>query len=363
MHVGLGAFFQSLDGRSDTDAYRHELAIVDEAEGRGFDSIWTPEHHFTEYTMSPNPAQFLSWVAGRTSRVQLGSMVTVLPWHDPVRVAEDWSLLDQLSGGRSVLGIGRGLGRVEFEGFRLPMGESRRRFVEYAEAVSRGLEKGHIAYEGELYRQPRVDVRPASTGTWQGRVYASSVSPASAEIIARLGIGIMVIAQKPWETTVAELDHYRDLFREFHGREAPAPILMQFVAVHESEAGAAEMWEEYTVGYSRSALAHYEFDNEGLAEIEGYEYYGKLAENIAKHGTERFCRFLAELQPSGTPARVTEQLVANTARIGAESVIAIVSFGGMPMAQARENFRLLAEEVRPALQSRSPGSRWIGGVL
>jgi hypothetical protein len=123
------------------------------------------------------------------------------------------------------------------------------------------------------------------------------------------------------------------------------------------------MWEEYTMGYCRSALAHYEFDNEGLADIEGYEYYGKLAANIAKHGTEDFCRFLAELQPSGTPAQVTEQLVANAERIGANSVIGIVSFGGMPMPLARENFRLLAEEVRPALQSRSTGSRRIGGTV
>ena len=82
---------------------------------------------------------FLSWVAGQTTRVKLGTMVTVLPWHDPVRVAESFSVLDHLSGGRAILGIGRGLGRREFAGFRLAMGESRRRFSAYAEAILEAL--------------------------------------------------------------------------------------------------------------------------------------------------------------------------------------------------------------------------------
>src|SRR5947209_5816724 len=135
MHVGMGAFFQNL-GRatSDHEVWRHQLSLADAAEGLGFGSVWTPEHHFTDYTMSPNPMQFLTWVAARTKRVRLGSMVCVLPWHDPVRLAEEASVLDHASGGRLVLGIGRGLARIEFDGFRTSMAESRRRFVESAEA-------------------------------------------------------------------------------------------------------------------------------------------------------------------------------------------------------------------------------------
>ena len=136
MHVGIGAFFQNL-GRvtSDHEVWRHQLSLADAAEGLGFGSVWTPEHHFTDYTMSPNPMQFLTWVAARTKRVRLGSMVCVLPWHDPVRLAEEASVLDHVSGGRLVLGIGRGLARVEFEGFRAAMGESRRWFTESADAI------------------------------------------------------------------------------------------------------------------------------------------------------------------------------------------------------------------------------------
>src|SRR5262249_22025294 len=140
MHVGMTTFFQNLGQPiSDRAVYRHEISMADLAEPLGFDSIWGAEHHFDDYTMCPNVAQFLTYMAGRTTRVKLGSMVMVLPWHDPVRLAEEVSVLDHLSGGRVILGIGRGLGRIEFRGFRAAMAESRARFAEYAQALLPGL--------------------------------------------------------------------------------------------------------------------------------------------------------------------------------------------------------------------------------
>ena len=107
MHVGMAAVFQNTGRQvSDRQIYLNELALADMAEPLGFDSIWSVEHHFTDYTMCPDVCQFLSYMAGRTKHVKLGSMVVVLPWHDPMRVAEQISMLDQLSGGRFVLGVG-----------------------------------------------------------------------------------------------------------------------------------------------------------------------------------------------------------------------------------------------------------------
>src|SRR5688500_18234698 len=281
MHVGQGAFFQNLgQPHSDAEVYAHELALADNAEPLGFDSIWTAEHHFTDYHMCPNVAQFLTWVAARTQRVQLGSMVMVLPWHDPVRLAEEVSLLDHMSGGRVLLGLGRGLGRVVFEGFRVDMAESRRRSTEYATAILSALETGVMAYDGELYHQPRIEIRPAPFATFRVRVYASAISPETSLILAELRVGMMIIAQKPWETIEADIAGYRDLYREINGEEAPKPLLASWVAVHESEAAAQEMLEQWIMGYCHSVLKHYEFANAGLAKIPGYEYYGKLAERI-----------------------------------------------------------------------------------
>jgi len=157
MHVGMTTFFQNIGhAMSDAAVYAHEMSMADLAEPLGFDSLWSAEHHFDDYTMCPNVAQFLTYMAGRTRKVKLGSMVMVLPWHDPVRLAEEASVLDHLSGGRVILGIGRGLGRIEFRGFRLNMGESRTRFAEYAQAILQGLETGHIEYDGEYLKQPKV---------------------------------------------------------------------------------------------------------------------------------------------------------------------------------------------------------------
>ena len=119
MHVGLAAIFQNPGkARADFEVYRQDLRLADLAEPLGFESVWGVEHHFTDYTMCPDVLQFLAYMAGRTERVQLGSMVVVLPWHDPLRVAEEVSMLDNLSGGRLILGsrARRGQGGVR----RLP---------------------------------------------------------------------------------------------------------------------------------------------------------------------------------------------------------------------------------------------------
>src|SRR2546428_590857 len=111
MHVGMASVFQNpKKGRTDREVYRNELRLADLAEPLGYESVWGVEHHFTDYTMCPDVLQFLTYVAGRTQKAQLGSMVVVLPWHDPMRVAEELSMLDNNSDGRLILGSGRGAG-------------------------------------------------------------------------------------------------------------------------------------------------------------------------------------------------------------------------------------------------------------
>jgi alkanesulfonate monooxygenase SsuD/methylene tetrahydromethanopterin reductase-like flavin-dependent oxidoreductase (luciferase family) len=128
-------------------------------------------------------------------------------------------------------------------------------------------------------------------------------------------------------------------------------LIACFAAVHDNEATAREMFDKYIRGYSRSALEHYEFHNEGLAHIKGYEYYGKLAQNIKRHGVDAFVDFLAELQIWGTPDQVFEKMrhyheIADTA-----GCMVSFSFGGMPYDMARANQRLFAEKVLPRLKA------------
>ena len=351
MHVGMGVFFQGLEpGRDDHAVVRQNLALADEAEQRGFESIWTAEHHFTRYHMMPNPAQFLTYMAGRTSRARLGTMVMVLPWHEPIRVAEEIAWLDSVSGGRVLLGLGRGLGSIEFDSFRLDMGESRQRFVEYATAVSQALDVGAIEHDGELYRQPRAELHPPAVTTFNGRTYASAVSPESAKIMATLGYGLMLIAQKPWQTTIRETAEYRELFREINGHEPPQPVLVNFTTVDPDAGRAAALHDEYAMAYARSTIDHYEFTNPRLEHVNGYEYYAGLRRNIEKHGLATFNRFLADLQMGGTPEDLVDETVERVRALDAGGVVNVLGFGGMPPEVARRNADVYTEQVLPKLR-------------
>ena len=356
MHIGLGLQLANLDRRvSDADVYKLELGLASKAEDAGFDSVWHSEHHFTDYQLTSQQSMVLSWLAAKTTRIKLGTFVTVLPWHDPLRVAESFSVLDHLSDGRAILGLGRGLGQKEFVALRVPMGESRRRFKEYSAALLEGLETGVMEADGELYKQPRVEIRPAPLKSFKGRTFASAVSPESMEIMARMGVGLMVIAQKPWPTAIEELKQYRERYFELNGTEAPKPILVLVTGVAKDQAQIDRMRNVHLKRWSQSVVEHYEFDNVGFEKIEGYEYYGALARNIQKHGLDNFCDFLADLQVWGTPQQVTERILELTEMVDAGGLIAPLCFGGMTDSEAKDNFDLFSTEVLPQLQRHDVG--------
>lgn len=352
MHVGMGTIFQNPGrGRTDREVYAGDLRLADLAEPLGFESIWGVEHHFTDYTMCPDVFQFLAYMAGRTTRARLGSMVVVLPWHDPLRVAEEVAMLDNLSGGRVILGLGRGAGKVEFDGFRLAMEEARPRFVESAAMVLTGLERGYCEYDGVYVKQPRADIRPAPFKTFRGRSYAAAVSPESARVMADLGVGLLIIPQKPWSEVAKELEEYRTLYRRVNGAEPPAPICAGWVFCDRDAGRAREMAARYIGGYFHSVLKHYEFANDHLAKTKGYEYYGKMAEKIHTYGTDAIVDFFMSLQVWGTPEQCYEKIVDVRARVANDSFVGIFSYAGMPWDEAEGNLRLFATEVAPAVRA------------
>src|SRR5262245_14490249 len=198
MKVGTALNMLTKEGMSDAAVLGEHLAMGDLAEPLGFDSLFALEHHFTGYAMSPSPTQLLSYFAGRTKRLVLGTAVIVLPWHDPVRVAEEIALLDILCGGRCLFGFGRGAASVEYAGFRVSMEEARPRFVEAAQVVVRALSQESFDWDGEYFKIPLTSIRPRPISHPERRFYASSVSPEAAEIMARLGFGLLVIMQNEW---------------------------------------------------------------------------------------------------------------------------------------------------------------------
>jgi alkanesulfonate monooxygenase SsuD/methylene tetrahydromethanopterin reductase-like flavin-dependent oxidoreductase (luciferase family) len=136
MRIGYQLLFQNgHQGMSDGEMTMKELRLVELAEPLGFDTIWCVEHHFDAYSMCPDNTQLLSYLAGRTQRIHLGSAAVILPWNDPLRVVEKVSLLDHLCNGRYLFGMGRGLARMEYNGFRVDMNEARGRFNEASKSA------------------------------------------------------------------------------------------------------------------------------------------------------------------------------------------------------------------------------------
>ncbi|MDQ1426024.1 MAG: hypothetical protein QOD72_3522, partial [Acidimicrobiaceae bacterium] len=189
MDIGVQTLFasQGWPGMSDAQVYDEDTRLALLAEELGFDVVWAVEHHFYDYSFCPDNTEWLAYIAGRTSRIDVGTAAVIMPWNEPLRVAEKISLLDQVAGGRLRFGMGRGLSRREYAHFRdIEMSESRERFDEGSMMVQRALETGFIEGDGPFYPQPRTPIRPAPSRTFAGRTYAVASSDDSVEAAARL---------------------------------------------------------------------------------------------------------------------------------------------------------------------------------
>ena len=352
MKVGGAVIFQNpMNEKSDREVYQHDLKIGDMYEPLGFDSIWSVEHHFDDYTMCPDVLQFLSYYAGRTKTIELGSMVVVLPWHDPIRVAEQVSVIDHQSNGRMLLGFGRGLARIEYDGFRVNMGESRERFIEYAEMIIEGLEKGYCEYDGKYLKQPRVDIRPKPFKSFKGRTYAAAVSPESSRIMAKLGIGILIIPQKPWEAVAQELGEYRQIYKQVNGGEPLPTIAAGWTFCDKNVDRAREMAVKYIGGYWQTALRHYEMAADHFGKAKGYEYYETMAKNLAAPGSkDASIEYFLGLQVWGTPEMCFNKIDEIRKRVNANHFTGVFSYAGMPWEDAEKSLTLFAKEVMPELK-------------
>jgi alkanesulfonate monooxygenase SsuD/methylene tetrahydromethanopterin reductase-like flavin-dependent oxidoreductase (luciferase family) len=166
--------------------YAQTLEQMVYAEQLGYDSIWISEHHFVEDGYCPSVLTMAAHVAARTSRVRIGTSVLLLPFHDPLRVAEDANTVDVLSGGRLDLGIGLGYRAEEFEAFGFPRRQRPRRFEENLAILRRALAGEPFTYEGRYHRIERpITVTPAGVQRPSVPVWCAASSLPAAERAAR----------------------------------------------------------------------------------------------------------------------------------------------------------------------------------
>jgi alkanesulfonate monooxygenase SsuD/methylene tetrahydromethanopterin reductase-like flavin-dependent oxidoreductase (luciferase family) len=352
MKVGMAPMFQGHGNpMSDAEIWRTDLALADQAEAMGFDSVWATEHHFTRYHMSPDPLQFVTYMAGRTSSVQLGTMVTVLPWRQPARVAENIIVADHLSQGRLILGVGRGTGPVEFNGMGVPMDTARLRFKEMTDVLIQGLETGVMEYDGEIVRQSRVELHPAPFRSFKDRFFGASVSPESAAIMASLGAGVLIIPQKPWPVVAEEMDSYRAMYLKANGAVLPPSVVAGWTYVDENADRAQEMARKHIGGYFHSVVRHYGFDQPELSGIKGYESHAVMYERLSRPGgLDKMTEGYVNLKPWGTPEQVYEKIKGFSSIVGADHFVGVFRYAGLTGPEGERNMRLFAREVLPELR-------------
>ncbi|MDO1481868.1 LLM class flavin-dependent oxidoreductase [Rhodococcus ruber] len=345
--------FQNSDPNlTDAELYRKDLRLAELAEPLGFSAIWCVEHHFDgKYSMCPDNTQLLSYLAAKTTSIELVPAAIILPWWtQPVRVAEKVAMLDILAGGRVRLGLGRGLSRMEYASLGMDMNEARERFDESAKMVLDALDKGVISGDGPLFPQPEATIAPAPPNGFRDRTVCIAMSPDSMDVAAELGAAMATFVQFPIEKHAPLIETYRESFRSKQGREAPAPTLTEFVYCAEDENEAKQTATEYISRYFTQVMRHYEFGGTHFSGTAGYESYNAVAEVIRAAGQEASAAAYVDAQTWGTPDQIIEKVKARREVIGDYHLNCAFTYAGLPHDKAEASMRLFSERVMPALK-------------
>lgn len=204
-----------------TPLYAEALELAVTAERVGLDSVWVSEHHFVDDGHLPSLLVLLAAMGARTERVTLGTALLLAPLHEPLRVVEDAAVVDQISGGRLVLGLGLGWRDEEFEALGVPVGERvarTRRFVEIARTVWQG--EPVVVRDGVA--EPWVTPSPVRAGgppLWIGALAEPAIRRAG-----RIADGFMACEVTPDELAV-QVGWAREE-RSRHGIESPLTVAL-----------------------------------------------------------------------------------------------------------------------------------------
>jgi alkanesulfonate monooxygenase SsuD/methylene tetrahydromethanopterin reductase-like flavin-dependent oxidoreductase (luciferase family) len=303
MDVGMMMVLASYGWENIGDArvWDDEIRLARLAADSGSDVLWSAEHHFFDYSFCPDNLQLMTYLAALCPNVGLGTAAVIVPWHDPLRVAEQAAVLDLLCRGRLRLGLGRGLARREFAAFRGTMDESRERFDEAAPMIVEALRTGFIEGNGKHYRQPRIELRPRPQFDFAGRIYAVASSEESVEAAAKLGAHMVIFSDRPWHMRLPAIQRNRDLHQQYHGRPAPHMMITDFCICDPSLAQAEDNARNYMGKFVESNFHHYEFLGEHFNTVKGYDVMCRRQRSRARAGSKARWRGLCRQRSGARP--------------------------------------------------------------
>jgi alkanesulfonate monooxygenase SsuD/methylene tetrahydromethanopterin reductase-like flavin-dependent oxidoreductase (luciferase family) len=211
MKFGLMTLFDHYpEDCSEQQYYQRFFEEVTYAEALGFDSVWIGEHHFDRY-ICPAPQVVAAAIAQRTTKMRIGTAIVLLPHHNPIRLAEDYALVDLLSGGRLDFGVGRGFLKATYDSFNQAMGESCARFQEGLEIITRAWTQETFSYAGKFHTFRNVTVLPRPVQRPMPPIYvAAAVSPESFVKAGQQGYSLLLAPfLQPFSTLKAQVQLYR----------------------------------------------------------------------------------------------------------------------------------------------------------
>ncbi len=303
-----------------------QVELIQIAEEYGYYAYFNAEHHFHEYGLVPDPAVLFAAAAMKSSKIMLGPAVSLLTFHNPLLAAEQWAMVDQLSRGRLILGVGSGYLMHEFEGFSMSPAQKRERFDETLAIMELALKGERFSYDGQFYNCKNVRLNLTTYQSRKLEIAIAVLSEVASYYIGKRGYQIMTI---PYATVdnVDELkpiyDNYRKGWKE-SGNAGNGEIL---AAVH-THVGD-QSWTDSALG--RKHLEKYVFSR-----------------LYARHASYEEC-IKRGVVAIGNPDEVTAALqrLINT---GVDHLMFIFNFGAMPLSEVRNTMKRMKSDVLPRLK-------------
>jgi alkanesulfonate monooxygenase SsuD/methylene tetrahydromethanopterin reductase-like flavin-dependent oxidoreductase (luciferase family) len=345
MHFGLFNLMTKRE-RSQTagEVFAAMVEHVKLAEEIGFEIAWFAEHHFSNYCLCPSPLTMCTYLAPQTRRIRLGPAVVVAPLYHPVRLLEEICLVDQLSSGRLVLGLGTGYQEYEFHKFGVDLKQARTIFLELLDLLDCFLTGDPVRYEGQFVRMPETyfAVRPVQS---RPDIYVAGMGGDPETQGRAMRRGYIPFFTTGWNTleAMAEMrEKARQSYVAAGGKPAEAPYAMQryvFVTDNTSEALKAAEGARYIRRIAMAMRNRYErLDGAFLQEIPAPD--------------EPPLETIADRLLVGSPEVVAERLAGEIEKLQPTHISAFMAIPGLEQRQVLRSMEAFGAKVMPLLEKR-----------
>ena len=347
MKFGIMNLFPSAGENEDHQVLHDTLEEIRIADHLGFDSVWQAEHHFSRYGILGNPLQFGAAIAASTRRIMIGTAVMVIPFHDPIRLAEEGAALDVISRGRFQMGIGRGYQPREFKGFGVDPAESRERYDEAVEVLNLAWNEEDWSYRGRHFECERLTTYPRPYQVGGPPLVHAAVSPGS---FRKRGLDGSNIITSPSFTPLGKIKANFDVYRDslVEGGYDPTRYelpFMQQIWVGADPAGLREA-AEAALRYYRSVGKVIPGSDDALASEAAY--YARVRENIDLLTLEQT---LTHGGNFGTVDQVVDNLGNLGEKLGVTHYIGWFRIPSLERSAALAAMETFAAEVVPQLRT------------